>query len=346
MNVNVEAEKVLCDLERLWRSGRLTDPDYRRRKWQLLKWLCEKAQLVRLPDCGMRTEETTDSLGNPFCYLDGGMFIFGPEDDFSELKAPIYISKYPVTVEQFTRFLEETGWAYSDQDWAILQQVSPRPDCPVANISWADAKAYCRWLRKVTHQYYSLPHEIEWERAARGIDGRLYPWGNEDPSPELACYQGDVWHESTMPLNSYPSNVSPVGCVDMVGNVWEWCLDSSADPTNPHMLRGGAWCSAVEYCNCIARTYSLPPEKRVEFGGFRLTWLPDDIFNAYQQQYAPEGTMPMRERRQTHNTVILQVPQGGMQAPEALDGEPDLPIVEDEEPDDSSGGRLPPDVAN
>jgi formylglycine-generating enzyme required for sulfatase activity len=137
-----------------------------------------------------------------------------------------YIGRYEVTVAQFGAFVEEAGYRANDKAFR------PPPDHPVAMVSWTDALAYARWLETTLREWpgtppelgrllrdgwrISLPTEAEWEKAARGSDGRVYPWGNA-PSRDRANYGG----RSTAPVGSFECPECPFGLVDMSGNVWE-----------------------------------------------------------------------------------------------------------------------------
>jgi eukaryotic-like serine/threonine-protein kinase len=128
-----------------------------------------------------------------------------------------------------------------------------RNDHPVVYVTWDDAVDFCHWAGK------TLPTEAQWEKAARGEDDRLYPWGDRAPNKYLLNYNDDIG--STTPVGSYPSGASSYGVLDMAGNVWEWTSDwydakyyhraESANPSGPvvgakHVKRGGSWFTISE----------------------------------------------------------------------------------------------------
>jgi formylglycine-generating enzyme required for sulfatase activity len=131
---------------------------------------------------------------------------------------------------------------------------SGRDDHPMNCLDWSQAKAYCEWVG--TH----LPTDAEWEKAARGTDGRIYPWGN-DWSNNKANVNG----KGTMPVGSFPSGASPYGALDMAGNVWEWVADTFGTGRG---VRGGSWYHNPKNARASVRS-SLPPGARSIDVGFR-----------------------------------------------------------------------------
>ena len=135
-----------------------------------------------------------------------------------------WIYKYPVTVKQYKKFIAETQGAKPAPGTTGKMPDEPlwgwKDDHPMVMVTWADAVAYAKWAGA------ALPTEAQWEKAARGTDERLYPWGNEW-NPKLCVHSDKVWgdHKSTEPVGSHPGNVSPYGAMDMAGNIWEWCND-------------------------------------------------------------------------------------------------------------------------
>jgi eukaryotic-like serine/threonine-protein kinase len=187
-----------------------------------------------------------------------------------------WIGKYPVTNRQFQLYLGGT------KQERLVDQFSPdKPDHPVVFISWDDAKGFCQWLAKITGKSVSLPTEAQWEKAARGTDRRIYPWGNDSPVSSTACY-GRL-NKTTATVGSYPDGTSPYGAMDMAGNVWEWVADwydhhyyrisPNKNPTGPNkgehrVLRGGSWYDAIYNLRSSVRDNNLPADDR-GIDGFR-----------------------------------------------------------------------------
>ena len=192
------------------------------------------------------------------------------EDEVSqhEVNLPAFeIGKYPVTNREYQAFVREAGYRPPD-GWDGDEYPSGKGDHPVVNVSWRDALAYCRWLSEQTDRPFRLPTEAEWEKAARGTDGRQYPWGSEfDPAK---CSTAEGGHRDTTRVGQYPEGASPYGILDMAGNVWEWCssleepyLYNAGDGReNPEaegtrVLRGGSWNYNRYWARCASRTSNL-----------------------------------------------------------------------------------------
>ncbi len=122
------------------------------------------------------------------------------------------IGKYEVTNAQYAAYTKAKGL-----NWSMPQG---EENHPVVYVSWDDAVAFCAWATQVTGRTVKLPTEAQWEKAARGTDGRIYPWGNEAPSSTLANFS-----QTMAVVGTYPSGISPYGALDMAGNVWEWTAD-------------------------------------------------------------------------------------------------------------------------
>jgi formylglycine-generating enzyme required for sulfatase activity len=138
-----------------------------------------------------------------------GKFLYGEKKEAGNLPA-YFIDKTEVTNAEYQKFCAATGHALP----ADFPQTSP--DLPVVNVTFADAEAYAKWAGK------RLPSAPEWEKAARGTDGNLFPWGNQlDPS------RANVGTNTIRPANDFPNGVSPYGALQMVGNVWEWVAELS-----------------------------------------------------------------------------------------------------------------------
>ena len=187
-----------------------------------------------------------------------GDFLMGtdPEDIFAkEHEKPqreVWLSAYwidvfPVTNERYRLFIEAGGyreekwWAAEGWQWKTKNDIEHPlawkdemwngPQQPIAGVSWYEAGAYAKWVGK------RLPTDAEWEKAARGTDGRTYPWGNDVPSRELVNFHNLVGR--TTEVDKYPDGRSPCGCYDMAGNVNNWCRDWYWDRWYPYCVDHG-----------------------------------------------------------------------------------------------------------
>jgi len=234
-------------------------------------------------------QEITGKDGAPMLWVPGGEFTMGSEEGDDD-EAPIhrvyldafYMDKYEVTVGQYANFLEATSLD-APPDWNTMNQ-HPHRQRPVAMVDWADARAYCRWAAK------RLPTEAEWEKAARGTDGRTYPWGNDPPDRRRANYGKQEWnnHAALESVGSLEDGKSPYGIYAMAGNVWEWTADwygkdyyqdsPKRNPKGPErgeekVMRGGDWFLNAERLRSANRD-GLIPTGRNNRGGFRCAKTP------------------------------------------------------------------------
>jgi formylglycine-generating enzyme required for sulfatase activity len=184
-----------------------------------------------------------------------------------------------MTVAEYACFVRGAGYQELMSSWNKLtwKEQQQRNDHPVVNISWRDALAYAQWLAKLTNVGYRLPTEAEWEKAARGTDGRIYPWGNNWERTRANTGDGDP--KMTTPVGSYPQGVSPYGCLDMAGNVWEWTSTvyknypyiyndrmNDLKSINSRVLRGGSWLNDPLGARVAYRVYGDPLESFVGRG--------------------------------------------------------------------------------
>ncbi len=188
--------------------------------------------------------------GAEMIWVPPGPFLMGDDDQDDNPRREVILSGYwmyknVVTVEQYKTFCTATKIAMPpppkfNKDWA-------NGDHPIVNVNWNDANAYCKWAG------VSLPTEAQWEKATRGTDGRKYPWGDDWDATKLWCSKGKK-RTGTTSVGAF--GISPYGCTDMAGNVWQWCSDrydkdymKSApgnDPVGPNsgtsrVMRGGSW---------------------------------------------------------------------------------------------------------
>lgn len=263
-----------------------------------------------------------------FCHVPAGPFVYGPELCYERLaQSPplkrqqtidldaFSLAKTPVTYRQWREFLEATGYPWQGRWWRIVRgwrgvlirayapvvEYPPgHDDLPVVDVSQEDAFVFCAWLGARLGREITLPSEFQWEKAARGTDGRAYPWGDDLPRPEVQWQRtfpvgpetylfsllvrprrewaraGWYWRNGApLPVGSRPQNVSPYGCVDMSGNIWEWTT-SLYNPDLPdfHVVKGGSWGYTIHHARLNVRSacsVTTPSrDYRAQGTGFRI----------------------------------------------------------------------------
>jgi formylglycine-generating enzyme required for sulfatase activity len=256
-----------------------------------------------------------------------GPFIYGPEECYERLdlcpplrsRQEMYldefdIGKQPVTYAEWKTFLDETSYPWGGRWWTLVKgtrrlvrMYAPTDryparlaNFPIVDVTQRDAYAFCDWLSKKINRRCTLPTEEQWEKAARGNDGRTYPWGEKHPRPELRWQKkfpmgSESWlftalvkprrewarcgwyfrNGSPIQVGAIPENISPYGCYDMAGNIWEW-TSSLYNPKLPdfHVVKGGSWGYSVHHTKLYVRSacsITIPSEHyRAQGTGFRV----------------------------------------------------------------------------
>ncbi len=276
-------------------------------RYRFTSLLLDSPDYTPMPTVEQRVQ-TSQIDGAEMVFVPAGVFLMGtPEDDpyayqnempQHEVDLPAFwIDRTEVTNAQYAACVED-GACEPPQAFGMLKPNSmTRPsyygnpqydNYPVVYVTWQAANAYCEWAGK------RLPGEAEWEKAARGTDGRRFPWGNQNVTSELANLADsrtdydwsiryiDDGYEDTSPAGNYPLGASPYGAVDMAGNVWEWVMDEYSVDAYQHaasqtsaeqddrfrVLRGGSWQSSNWGIRSALRS-RVAPDTAYSYIGFR-----------------------------------------------------------------------------
>ena len=225
-----------------------------------------------------------------WCEVSMGNFIF--HDGTKINLSTYYLARYPITYAQYKAFLDSPDGYRNERWWeeptrlaerqsAPGKQAWPMANHPANNVSWYDAMAFCRWLTArmratgalEARWVIRLPTEQEWEKAARGKDGREWPWGSAWEDRRANTSESGI--DQPTAVGMYPDGASPYGVLDMAGNVWEWCLNAYDTPTDidaagdPRRdMLGGSFYNLHGLAHAAYRNYDRP-DARYSNAGFR-----------------------------------------------------------------------------
>ncbi|HEY9077090.1 MAG TPA: formylglycine-generating enzyme family protein [Anaerolineaceae bacterium] len=238
----------------------------------------------------------TQEISMHFVQIPAGEFLMGSivsidkEAQFSEIPQSkiflddFWIGKYPVTNQQYQCFVQACKYRKPDH-WFEGMIPAAKNNHPVVNVSWYDALEFCRWLTQITRLPIRLPGEAHWEKASRGIEGEIYPWGRSVPDSTRANYGNN--NQNTTPIGRFsPAGDSPFGIADASGNVREWTSTlfapypyiasdgrESLQTNGMRVLRGGSWIDGRKDIRTAARMKNAQTQSD-PYTGFRCAWTP------------------------------------------------------------------------
>jgi len=254
---------------------------------------------------GAVTLYTEEEIGSDYVHVPAGPFLRGGDPETRGWSLPreqvevpgFFIARHPVTVEEYLRFLNDLddreeaerrairrtpgGGVYLERTPEGLFRVPEEdeegdrwdPRWPVFAVSWHDAVAYCDWKAEKDGRPYRLPTETEWEKAARGVDGRWYPWGNEFDASLCNLRESRQERNCPVPVGQFSTDVSIYGVRGMAGNMRNWTStvesDGEDDPREGRVVRGGAWYDNRVNARCADRDWN-EPSLVIDYVGFRL----------------------------------------------------------------------------
>ena len=238
---------------------------------------------------------TDEEIGKDLVYVPAGKFLMGDGATMREVHVPdFFIGKLPVAFGEYCEYLDWLEVHQPDdvkkrapQDLQNGMLVRRDGDgryapfapgelpgrigildarAPVFSVSWYDAVAYLAWRSERDGRTYALPTEAEREKAARGVDGRTYPWGNRFDATLCKMLESTETASRPEPVGAYPTDESPYGVRDVAGGVYDWCDDWYDDRKEWKTVKGGSWGQSWSYCRSANRAWGFPGRSLTSIG--------------------------------------------------------------------------------
>jgi len=243
-------------------------------------------EYLALSKTAMHKEEAEEArrfearVESGFARVAAGRFLYGPDKREDIIGYDFEIGVFPVTNREYQEFINanpnqrqphvDADWAQG-YNWQGRRYAEGKEHHPVVLVSYDDAVAYCNWRSKADKDgnVWRLPTEKEWEKAARGPEGKVFPWGDDMDVSKCNCRASGIG--GTTPATRYGNGVSYYGCYDMAGNAWEWCEEEPPhhEPEAPRILRGGSWDDEPEFLRTDYRYPQHPTNLYINVG-FRV----------------------------------------------------------------------------
>ncbi len=272
---------------------------------------------IALPEAGADHDFVRKPYEPETVFIPAGPFLMGsqPGPGIPDYETPQHtvvlpayrIGTYPVSVRQYAAFIKQVKSQPVPQDagWFNRQPPPDRLDHPVTHVNWYDAMAYCEWLSGYTGRRYRLPSEAEWEKAARGQEGRRYPWGETWDAANVHLGEGTT--ALFLPANdaaggtvpARPGGASPYGCHDLLGHVQEWtCTLWGSQPTAPEY----GYPYDPEDGRQVLRRADLPAQGRMVHRGGSFKSLPAELRGTARANFSPASAIGWRGLR-----VVMEI---------------------------------------
>ncbi len=235
------------------------------KEFKILSNLTEKLVLKAKEDNVPTIEQClVDYNPREMAFIPKGIFLYGDDNIETLIDYDYYIDIFPVTNKQYKQFCDDNKEWDVPWDKKTREYLKGMGEHPVVLVSHKDAVAFCEWRSQKEGKEYRLPTEKEWEKAARGPASSVYPWGDRFYAEKCNTSESRIGRPT--PVTRYANGISPYGCYDMAGNVWEWTNSWLKKEMKMKVTRGGSWYFNSRNCRCAYREGHFPSVRSNDLG--------------------------------------------------------------------------------